>query len=86
VIATNFSNPDFVKYAESFGADGRRVHTPGELETALGEAFKARRPTVIVVPVGQFPDPWPIFMSKPPAGRGRGAMPDFGEEAANPFV
>lgn len=86
VIATDFTNPDFVKYAESFGADGRRAHTPDQLETALCEAFKARRPTVIVVPVGNFPDPWPIFMAKPPAGKGRKAMPEYGDEAANPFV
>jgi acetolactate synthase-1/2/3 large subunit len=85
ILATNFTNPDFVKYAESFGADGRRARTPEELGVSLTEAFKARRPTVIEVPVGQFPDPWPIFMAKPPKGQGRKAMPDYGAEAANPF-
>ena len=58
VIASDLANPDFVKYAESFGAAGRRARTPAELGTALKAAFAAREPTLIEVPVGPMPSPW----------------------------
>ncbi len=37
LIACDLANPDFVKFAESFGATGRRARTPDELEPALRE-------------------------------------------------
>jgi acetolactate synthase-1/2/3 large subunit len=58
LIASDLANPDFVKYAESFGAAGRRARTPAELGTALKAAFAAREPTLIEVPVGPMPSPW----------------------------
>ena len=35
LIASDLANPDFVKYAESFGAAGRRARSPDELAAAL---------------------------------------------------
>ena len=58
LIACDLANPDFVKYAESFGAAGRRARTPDELGAALRLAFARREPTVIEVPVGAMPSPW----------------------------
>ena len=58
VIASDLANPDFVKYAESFGATGRRARNPQELGLALKAAFAAREPTLIEVPVGPMPSPW----------------------------
>ncbi len=58
LIACDLANPDFVKYAESFGAAGRRAKTPAELGAALRLAFAAREPTLIEVPVGPMPSPW----------------------------
>jgi acetolactate synthase-1/2/3 large subunit len=58
VIASNLANPDFVKYAESFGAAGRRARSPAELGAALKASFAAREPTLIEVPVGPMPSPW----------------------------
>ncbi len=58
LIACDLANPDFVKYAESFGATGRRAKTPGELGAALRLAFARREPTLIEVPVGPMPSPW----------------------------
>ena len=58
VIASDLANPDFVKYAESFGAAGRRARNPQELGLALKAAFAAREPTLIEVPVGPMPSPW----------------------------
>jgi acetolactate synthase-1/2/3 large subunit len=58
LIACDLSNPDFVKYAESFGAAGRRARDPQGLRAALREAFAAREPTLIEVPIGPLPSPW----------------------------
>ena len=58
VIASDLANPDFVKYAESFGAAGRRARSPAELGAALKAAFAAREPTLIEVPVAAMPSPW----------------------------
>ncbi|HEY6702606.1 MAG TPA: thiamine pyrophosphate-dependent enzyme, partial [Xanthobacteraceae bacterium] len=59
VIASDLANPDFVRYAQSFGADAERARNPDELRTALRRAFKRRDgPTLIEVPVGPMPSPW----------------------------
>ncbi|KOO46026.1 acetolactate synthase AlsS [Priestia koreensis] len=49
--AVEFGNVDFVKFAESFGAKGFRVHTKEELASVLKEAFQTDGPVVIDVPV-----------------------------------
>ncbi len=61
-IAVELSNPDFVQFAESFGALALRAHTADELRSALKEAFAARRPTLIEVPVGEFPSPFEFIL------------------------
>jgi acetolactate synthase-1/2/3 large subunit len=58
LIACDLANPDFVKYAESFGAAGRRARSPDDLRPALREAFARREPTLIEVPVSAMPSPW----------------------------
>lgn len=59
VIASDLVNPDFVRYAESFGASAERARNPDELRAALRRAFARRDgPTLIEVPVGPFPSPW----------------------------
>ncbi len=59
VIASDLANPDFVRYAQSFGAEAERVRGPKELRAALRRAFKRRDvPTLIEVPVGPMPSPW----------------------------
>jgi acetolactate synthase-1/2/3 large subunit len=57
-IACDLANPDFVKYAESFGAVGRRARGSDELRIALRESFARREPTLIEVPVTAMPSPW----------------------------
>ncbi len=69
LIACDLTNPDFVKYAESFGARGSRARTPQELRAALHEAFAAREPALIEVPVGPLPSPWEFIHM--PAVRGK---------------
>ncbi len=46
-----FANPDFVKYAESFGAEGHRITSAGELLPTLREALASDTVSVIAVPV-----------------------------------
>ena len=46
-----FGNPDLVKLAESFGAEGMRVTTPSELRPCLIEACGYDGPVVIDCPV-----------------------------------
>jgi acetolactate synthase-1/2/3 large subunit len=59
LIASDLTNPDFVRFAESFGAAAERARTPQELRPALNRALKRRdQPTLIEVPVGPLPSPW----------------------------
>jgi acetolactate synthase-1/2/3 large subunit len=58
LIASDVTNPDFVKYAESFGAAAERARSPDELRGALKRAFARREPCLIEVPVGPLPSPW----------------------------
>jgi acetolactate synthase-1/2/3 large subunit len=50
-VDTTFTNPDFVAYAESFGATGYRVRSADELLPALRAALAADTVTVIACPV-----------------------------------
>lgn len=47
----DFGNPDFVRYAESFGAVGYRVNASSELAPILADALKQQGPAVIDCPV-----------------------------------
>ena len=60
VIASELINPDFVKFAESFGIEGRRATTPDELRKTLEWALTANAPVLIEVPVerGSETSPW----------------------------
>ncbi len=68
VIGTDFHNPDFVALAESFGAAGDRARNAGELEQAIRRGFDHPGPTLIEVPVGEMPSPWPYIMLPPARG------------------
>ena len=67
-VASDLTNPDFVKLAESFGMRGERVTTPKALRPALKAAIKANAPALIEIPVGEFPDPWSYFFRKKARG------------------
>ena len=47
----DFTNPDFVKYAESFGAKGFRVESAGQLAPVLREALNCGTVAVVDCPV-----------------------------------
>lgn len=50
VVGVDLATPDFVRLAESFGADARRVDGTAELGAAVSEAVGTGRPTVIEAP------------------------------------
>ena len=67
-IANDLANPDFVKYAEAFGAQGLRATTPDKLRARLREGMAHAGPTLIDVPVGEFNSPWEFILM--PRNRG----------------
>jgi acetolactate synthase-1/2/3 large subunit len=63
LIASDLANPDFVKFADSFGAAAERVRTPEALRAALKRGFARRDgPTLIDMPVGPMPSPWEFIL------------------------
>ena len=54
---TDLHNPDFVKYAELFGAIGMRASTPLDLETLIPQALQRQAPVIIEVPFADMPIP-----------------------------
>lgn len=67
-IANDLANPDFVRYAEAFGAQGLRATTPDELRACLREGMAHAGPTLIEVPVGELNSPWEFVLM--PRNRG----------------
>lgn len=67
-IASDLRNPDFAAMAETFGAQGLKADGPDELRSALEKGFAFDGPTIIEVPQGEIPSPWPMVM--PPKVRG----------------
>jgi acetolactate synthase-1/2/3 large subunit len=68
-IASDLANPDFVRFAESFGVAAERARDPKALRAALKRAFARRDgPTLIEVPVGPLPSPWEFIMMPPVRG------------------
>jgi acetolactate synthase I/II/III large subunit len=59
LIACDLANPDFVRFAESFGAAAEKAKDAAGLRAALRRGFTRRDgPTLIEVPVGPMPSPW----------------------------
>lgn len=52
-----FTNPDWVKLAESFGCWGARVENSRDLKGKLEEAFQQDGPALIVIPIDYSENP-----------------------------
>ncbi len=63
-IGNRLHNPDYVKFAESFGALGIKLAHHKELGEALRSALAANRPAVIEVPVPQMDTPWDALIDE----------------------
>jgi acetolactate synthase-1/2/3 large subunit len=64
IIGADLDNPDMLKLAESFGADGYRVDSPDALKPVLQQAVDNDRPAVIDVTIerGSETSPWKYIM------------------------
>jgi acetolactate synthase-1/2/3 large subunit len=69
LIGVDLQNPNFPKMADSYGIAGVRAMSPDALRRELAAALKRRGPSLIEVPVGEMPDPWPTLIM--PRVRGR---------------
>jgi acetolactate synthase-1/2/3 large subunit len=58
LIGTRLHNPDFTRFAESFGAVGTKLESVDELDDALKSAFSESLPAVIELPVPDMKNPW----------------------------
>ncbi|MBN1586114.1 MAG: acetolactate synthase large subunit [Candidatus Omnitrophica bacterium] len=47
----DFGNPDFVKYAQAYGAKGQRLHSAEELKPSLQKLLDSRGVSILEVPV-----------------------------------
>ncbi len=65
LIASDLHNPDFVKIAQAFGAQGIRANSPDELRLAIREGLAEKGPTLIEIPVGEMPSPWRLAFPAP---------------------
>jgi acetolactate synthase-1/2/3 large subunit len=61
-IGNTLHNPDYVKFAEAFGAIGIRIRHHEELREKLESALAANRPVVIEIPVPQLDTPWDTLL------------------------
>jgi acetolactate synthase-1/2/3 large subunit len=59
VIASDLTNPDFLRLAASFSLFSERATSPDELRAALERALARDEPALIEVPLGELPSPWP---------------------------
>ena len=57
-LGTELRNPDFVKFAESFGADAVQLAMGDDVGPALRDALGNTRPSVIVLPMDRLPSPF----------------------------
>ena len=62
LIACELTNPDFVRFAESFGMAAYRADSPEELEKSLRVAFGLNMPALVHVKVGAMPSPWDMIL------------------------
>jgi len=75
LIGWDLANPDYVRFAESFGIAAYRANDPAQLEARLHEAFALNAPALVHVPVGEMPSIWDLIMMPGVRGRVRPLMP-----------
>ena len=65
-IGSDLRNPDFMKFADSFGMRAERVRDPAQLTRAIRAALERDAPALIEVPCEDMTSPWKHII-KPPA-------------------
>ncbi len=67
VVAADLTNPDFVKFADSFGVAAERVADPGAFKNALQRALLDGGPRLIEITVKDEASPWRFIHPPKPA-------------------
>ncbi len=67
-IASDLVNPDFVRFAESFGVTAERVDTPSAFKPALERALADGGPRLIEIAVENETSPWSVLHPPKPKG------------------
>jgi acetolactate synthase-1/2/3 large subunit len=62
VIASDLTNPDFVRLADSFGLFAQKATSQDDLQDAIERALARDEPGLIEVKVGEMPGPWRHIM------------------------
>lgn len=62
LIGSDLKNPDFVKFAESFGIRATRLSTPAALKTEIAACLDRNEPALIEVNAGDMASPWPFII------------------------
>ena len=62
IIESDLKNPDFVRFAQSFGIYARRVQGAASLKRELIRCLERNRPALIEVRVGDSVSPWPLIL------------------------
>jgi acetolactate synthase I/II/III large subunit len=55
-FGVDYSNPDFARYAETYGAIGMRVGRGDDLRELMGKAFSHKKPVLIECPIDYSPN------------------------------
>ena len=76
VIASDLTNPDFVRLGESFGLAAERADDPDELRQALERALARNEPALIEVKVGEPARPWRRIMLRARAADAARLLPN----------
>ena len=75
------SLPDFVKLAEAYGCVGIRAQKPGELDDAIAEMIKVKKPVLFDCRVAALANCFPMI----PSGKAHNEML-MGEEVSDELV
>ena len=75
LIASDLTNPDFVRFAESFGAARFARPRRRRWNARCARRWPRARPALIVVPVGEMPSPWDMILLPRVRGGADGARP-----------
>ncbi|MEM7277116.1 MAG: thiamine pyrophosphate-dependent enzyme [Pseudomonadota bacterium] len=62
LIGSDLKNPDFLKFAESFGIRACRVQKPADLQSEVAAALTRDEPALIEVNSGDMATPWPYII------------------------
>ena len=62
LIGSDLKNPDFVRFADSFGIRATRLERPDELRKEVERCLALPGPSLIEVSCGDMTSPWPFIM------------------------